>query len=128
MKLYGSLNNRFMENCAGPAVIKEGMGATEYCWSDRHAYEVVKVVDAKHLLVRQYEAERIDSNGMSESQEYKFTLPEYKEWVDEYGEKRNNNIKLVLTKKGWKERMSNGKLGCNLFGIGEADEYYDYSF
>jgi hypothetical protein len=55
MKLYGSLSNRFEENrmyCDG---IKVGTGVTKYCYSDRHAYEVVKVIDQTHVFIREYD-------------------------------------------------------------------------
>lgn len=71
-KWYGSLTNRIEEGCQFAKEITVGMGMTEYLWSDRHAYEVVDVKDQEHVFVRQYRAIRIDNNGMSECQEYKF--------------------------------------------------------
>ena len=35
--------------------IKVGTGMTEYSYSDRHAYEVVKVVDQTNVFVRRYD-------------------------------------------------------------------------
>jgi hypothetical protein len=54
-KLYGSLNNRVDENKMFCKEIKVGTGMTEYYWSDRHAYEVVKVINQKHVFVREYD-------------------------------------------------------------------------
>ena len=53
-KWYGSLNNRIEENRQYCKEIKVGDGMTEYFWSDRHAYEVVNVIDQKHVEVREY--------------------------------------------------------------------------
>lgn len=113
---YGSLTNRVAEKCrqSKPEV---GMGATEMCWSDRHAYEIIEVMDDRHIKVRKLDTKRIDKNGMSECQDY------------EYISNENNVVHtLFLTKKGdW--RIKDGRrLGCNIFVIGYAEEYYDYSF
>ena len=56
MKLYGSLDNRLMENQQFVDEIKVGDGATEYYYSDSHAYEVVEVKDQKHIGIRRYDA------------------------------------------------------------------------
>lgn len=129
-KWYGSVNNRMEEGVTfGDKKPYVGMGATEYLWSDRHAYEVVEVIDDKHVVVRRCDAKRIDNNGMSESQEYAYTLQPYKEWDDCFGRKCNNNVKLVFMKKsGWRERLPDGKLGTNKFSLGVKKEYYDFSF
>ena len=42
MKLYGSLNNRLEENHMFCDVIEVGTDMTEYLYTDRHAYEVLK--------------------------------------------------------------------------------------
>lgn len=55
MKLYGSLHNRLAENKDYCDEIKVGTGMTEYLYSDREAYEVVKVIDQKHVVVREYD-------------------------------------------------------------------------
>lgn len=55
MKLYGSLNNRIEENKMYCDEIKVGTGMTKYSWSDREAYEVVKVVDQTNVFVRRYD-------------------------------------------------------------------------
>ena len=59
MKLYGSLNNRLEENRMFCKEIEVGTGMTEYSYSDRHAYEVTKVIDQKHVMVRKYDVEHI---------------------------------------------------------------------
>lgn len=55
MKWYGSVNNRIEENHQFCDEIKVGTGMTEYFWSDTRAYEVVDVVDQKHVYVREYD-------------------------------------------------------------------------
>lgn len=156
MRLFGSLDNRLTEGMTY-GKIEVGTGVTEMCYSDRHAYEVVEVIDEKHLLIRRCKATRIDGGGMSESQSYKYELEPYKEYFiteellnnkrhlldleifqpktyakvmsgkigDKYGD---NNIKLVLTKNGWKVRNNEGKLSCNFYTVGIKEEYFDYSF
>lgn len=155
-KWYGSLINRIDEGKTF-GEIKVGTGVTEMCYSDRHPYEVVKVIDDKHLLIRRCDAKRIDNNGMSECQEYEYTLRPYKETIltkellnDNYRMLMisahnpklykkilsskigdvigDNNHLLVKTKYGWKERYSNGKYNTNKFAVGFKEEYYDYSF
>ena len=54
-KVYGSLNNRVDENKMFCEKIEVGTGMTKYLWSDREAYEVVRVINQKHIFVRQYD-------------------------------------------------------------------------
>ena len=147
-KWYGSIDNRLEENSYFNGTkdnIKVGTLCTVYHWSDREAYEVVKVIDQKHIFIRELDAKRIDKNGMSDSQSY------------EYERNEGNPIKeLELTKWGWKEvirfnkelydekrsyilweksivdRIMQGKevkrsKKINI-SFGKAEKYYDYSF
>ena len=156
-KWFGSLTNRLDEGCTFTDEIKVGTGVTEMCYSDRHAYEVVEIIDDKHLLIRRCDAKRIDNNGLSDDQDYEYTLRPYKEiFIDEnllndtyrmnmirwhqpklydkiingkIGDKvGDNNQLLVKTKYGWKERYSNGKYNVNKFAVGIKEEYFDPSF
>lgn len=68
MKLYGSLNNRLEENKMYCDEIKVGTGMTEYSWSDRHAYEVVEVVDQTNVFIREYD-HKIAGEAMSNNWE-----------------------------------------------------------
>lgn len=79
MKLYGSVNNRFDEGKQYCEKLEVGTGMTEYMWSDRHAYEVSRVIDQEHIFVRRMKAERIDNNGMSDAQDYKYISTNEKE-------------------------------------------------
>jgi len=49
---YGSLQNRLEENRQFCDEIKVGTGMTEYSYSDCHPYEVIEVIDQKHVVVR----------------------------------------------------------------------------
>lgn len=148
MKLYGSLQNRLEENKMYCDEIKVGTYATMYSYSNRHAFEVVKVENQKHIYVRQLKAIRIDNNGMSDSQSYRYESNE-----------DNLILELELTKYGWKKVIRYNKELYNLLmkrqgytlwdydiqqkvlegkevkrsykvniSFGIADEYYDYSF
>lgn len=55
MKFYGSLNNRLEENKMFCDEIRVGTGMTDYSYSDREAYEVIEVINQKHVIVRQYD-------------------------------------------------------------------------
>lgn len=61
-KLYGSLNNRIEEGRMLCDKITVGTPMTEYYYSDRQAYEVVEVIDQKHVSVR-----RLDHVAIGES-------------------------------------------------------------
>ena len=52
MAWVGSLQNRLAENKQFCDEIKIGTGVTEYFYSDRHPYEVIKVIDQKHVYIR----------------------------------------------------------------------------
>lgn len=95
MKLYGSLNNRFEENCYFNNTlgnIKVGTHCTIYYWSDRHAYEVIEVKSQENVVIRRLKAIRTDNFGMSDAQDYRY--------------ESNPNAKaeeIKLTKNGWRE-------------------------
>lgn len=95
MKLYGSLNNRFDENHYFNGTlgnIQVGTLCTVYLWSDRHAYEVVEVIDQSNISIRRLKAIRTDSNGMSDAQNWRY----------ESNEKAATE-RIQLTKSGWKK-------------------------
>lgn len=110
--MQGNLWNRLMEGCETeePYV---GMGATELCYSDRHAYTVVAIKSKCRILVKRDNAIRVDDNGMSDCQKYR-----YEPNPDAYP------VELIKTKKGWK--ILGNKYSA--FALGFRDEYYDYSF
>ena len=55
-KWYGSINNRIEEghNYESDKTIKVGTDITVYCWSDRQCKYVTKVIDQKHIFVKDY--------------------------------------------------------------------------
>lgn len=53
MAWAGSLQNRLAENKQFCDEIKIGTGVTEYLYSDRHPYEVIDMVDQKHVYIRE---------------------------------------------------------------------------
>ena len=114
---YGSLNNLMLTGTKGQPTPEVGMGATELCWTDRHAYTIVEVINHRRIVVQRDVAVRVDSKGMSDSQDYRF--------------EQNPNAKKVtytLRKNGrWIKEGESLKNGTQI-RIGERDEYYDYSF
>lgn len=113
---YGSLQNRLMERSAGP-VPEVGMGVSECSWSDRNAYEVIEVIDDRHILVRRMKA----------------VLKKGSDWFDQdydlFSDENGSVIKLFKKKNGcWAERIGKNGVGCNGFSIGVAREYRDPSF
>jgi len=88
-----------------------GMGATLLMWTDTHAYTITRVSDSgKTFWMKRDLAERADKNGMSDSQDYKYTpQPDAPEEC------------VRMTKRGW---MCRGQF----VRVGYRDEYYDYSF
>jgi hypothetical protein len=112
-----SFMNEVMANSVSPDNTPHvGQGATHLGWTDRHAYTVIEVITPKHIRVQRDISTRVDSNGMSEAQEYEFT-PNPNGHVEE----------IRLCKDGhWysKGGMKNGRL----FSVGYRDSYYDYSF
>ena len=149
-RLYGSLTNRYSENRMFVPEIEKGTYVTEYLWSDRHAYEVVKVVDQKHVFIRRLKAIRTDNWGMSDAQNYRYESDEKastKElvkrgeyWYEVFTFSKEIHDKIVkevgwclwsLTEKQW-ARIDEGKVVKRYsklnVSFGVADEYWDYSF
>ena len=114
MDMYGSLTNRIMERHNTKPEI--GMGVTEYLWSDSHAYEIVEVIDDRHIVIRALRA----------------VMKPGTDWYDQdynyFSDPSERLKKLFLTSKGvWRERIGRC-LGDTKFGIGVAREYRDPSF
>ena len=110
----GSMVNHMMGNTRQPAP-EIGMGATELCWTDRHAYTVVQVFSEKHIGVKRDLVTRMDKNGVSESQSYMYCP-----------QPGAPMIHLTLRKDGrWRVR---GERDGHVFALGVRREYYDYSF
>lgn len=112
MRVFGNLMNRIAESSAQVAPVV-GMGATITMFSDRHPATIVEVRTARMIIIQEDSAERIDSNGMSESQEYKFT-PDAKAPLCIYTQRKDGS---------WKERG-----GSNGLIIGHRGKYHDFGF
>lgn len=90
MKFYGCLTNRLEEGKQFVDEIKVGTGVTEYHYSDRTPYEVIEVIDQKHIVIRALDFIRIDNNGMSDAQSYEYISNE-----------KNVKYELVLRNNIW---------------------------
>lgn len=110
----GSLQNQILAEKQEDIEPEIGMGATELCWTDRHAYTIVAVHPNGRLIeVTLDYHERTDDNGMSENQHYRYETDE-------------NAPRIAVSKrKDGKWRVVND---TRLFVIGYRDEYHDYSF
>ena len=92
--------------------------ATVLSYSDRHPCTVISVTD-KEIIVQEDHAKRIDSNGMSESQNY-----DYSRNVN--GRKFTyRKVKSGRRKGQWREGGLTDGIGI-IFGTRE--KYYDFSF
>lgn len=111
MWVFGNINNRIMEHTTGKPEV--GMGATICQFSDRTACTVIEIKSAHRIVVQQDNAIRIDSNGMSDSQDYRY-------------EANPEGIKTIFTKRRngvWREHL--GSVGLRL---GDRDHYHDFGF
>lgn len=149
-KWYGSINNRIMEQGKSAEEITVGMGVTEFFWSDRHAYEVTKVIDQKHIYIRElkhiHEGDcHMDNNWRLESDptrpeilvvkrgKYWYTTATVtKEDIADY-DNLDPEYRLWLCHWGFDREMieKNGKqtkYNKKNIVIGYADYYYDYEF
>lgn len=137
---YGSIENRIDENKMFCEKIEEGTKMTEYSWSDRHAYEVVKVIDQKHVFVRRLKATPKGDTPMSNEWELTSDVNNpilelvyrYNAWHWK-GKCTKESIKkaVFIDKKVYDKVMQKGEVvvysKANVsFGI--ADEYFDYEF
>lgn len=105
----------------------EGMGATILAWTDRYPGTITKVHKGKSrtiVLVRQDKATRVDSNGLSESQEYTFE-PDPNGSLYAFRQSKNGTWEQVtLNRVTGRYNLSRG-YGLR---IGERSKYHDFSF
>jgi len=139
MKIQGSIMNRIQESaCMFPIDFKVtvGFGGTEYMWSDKHAYSVCSVdqnwrnKNFEIIGVQQDNAERVDNNGASESQSYRFT-PNTAGYIcylkSEIVETVNGKRKLYKPVI-WNEETKRWNKGGASVTLGHRSEYHDFSF
>lgn len=115
MRLFGSLTNRIMETIP-PAKPEKGMGATILMHSDRYPATVLFTFGIS-VTVQRDTAIRVDNNGMSEDQTYRFE-PDPKGKIEEYTKRKNGTYVRVG------ESMKSG----TILSIGKRDRYYDFSY
>ena len=96
----------------------EGMGVTIPCGSDRSSGTIVRVSDSgKTIIVRGDEAIRVDSNGMSESQSYRF-----------FARRVPGGTPYTLRKNGRWVRVGDDLHRGQGILLARRIAYYDYSF
>lgn len=144
---YGSVQNRLEENHQFCDEIRVGTGMTEYSYSDRHPYEVIEVIDQKHVVVRTLDHKPI---GEAYSNDWELISnednPTYV--LTKRGKYWYNTITVTsdildddedMTKRLWlvhngidiDKLMRQGKVTkYNRMNVsfGKAEYYYDYSF
>ena len=138
-KWYGNLSNRVDENKMFCDEIKVGTPMTEYSWSDRHCYEVVKVVNQNNVFVRKLDAKAV-GEPMSNTWELEtnennpvIELKKRYGYWNRVGKVTKESMMRApfIEKKIYDEVMKNGeatyysKINVS-FGV--ADYYYDYEF
>lgn len=118
----GSLVNHIYSRTANPTPAV-GMGATTCMWSDRHAVTIVEVTK-KYIVTQADNSKRIDSNGMSESQDYEYT-PNPDAYKQYWKLDKNGSFRMA-------HHNENGRLvfsgSSTHLAIGYRDEFYDFSF
>jgi hypothetical protein len=136
---YGNLLNRIDENRCykldfAPTV---GMGATEYMWSDRHAYSICeyfpnwKNKGFEIVGLQRDHAKRTDNNGMSDSQSWEFT-PNPDAPVSYLRSTFYDHPKLGKVKMyepvHYNEKSKRWNKGGDNIVIGHRSKYHDFSF
>lgn len=111
MKDTASLNNWLMGGTNGQPIPEAGMGATILMWTDRVAATIVKVTRTQ-VHVQKDHAIRIDSNGMSESQDYRY--------------EPNPDAEVIIFRRN--KRGAYKSPGHGQLRLGDRDSYHDYSF
>lgn len=118
----GSLMNHLYSACNDEPTV--GMGATILSWSDRYPATIIEVNHKKrYIVVQEDDAERIDNNGISESQVYK------------YSPNPNSSKRIYRKMKNgrWQEHYVNRETnrlikGSGYLSIGEREKFHDFSF
>lgn len=104
------LYNHIKVKCPNP---EPEMGATLILYTDRQAYTIIEVDKSGNSFKMQRDrADRVDSNGMSECQKYKYT--------------RNKDEAVCLVRKA-NDGQWYTKGGSKVI-VGRREEYHDFSF
>ena len=127
----GSLvNHLHARGTVGQPTPTVGMGATLLSYTDRHPATIVAVTELSskrwkyQVELTEDRARRVDSNGMSESQEYEFTTnPDARRQVFRMERDGGRWIEMRRNDNGrWIVSHNRG------LRIGERDKYHDFSF
>lgn len=115
--IHGSLINNICGNGINVVKPEINMGATEICWTDRHAFTIVEIINDKTIVVQRDDVKRTDNLGMTDSQQWECTP------------NSNNNTYIVTLRKNgkWITKGQSLKDGTRWL-IGSRMEYYDYCF
>jgi hypothetical protein len=125
MQTASLVNSLYSRMTVGEPAPYVGMPATLLSWTDRNPCTVVEVNMAKrYIVVQDDDYKRIDSNGLSESQQYEYT-------------QNPDNCKRIFRKMKngqWAQHFINPETnrlvkseGCGL-RLGEREKYHDFSF
>lgn len=146
---YGNMTNRIEEGRMFCDEIKVGTGVTEYSYSDRHAYEVIEVIDQKHVVIRLLDHRHAGEGSMDNNWELvsNENNPTYKlerrgnvwYWTttitaEDIADIDNDiNFKIRLCVAGFdidkiREKGKQTKRTKANVSFGRADYYYDYEF
>lgn len=93
------------------------MGCTLLYHSDRHAATIIEVVNERRIFIQRDIATRIDSNGMSDAQDYSYQ-PNPEAAKEEFTLRKNGR---------WVKKGESAKNGLGI-ALGYRKEFYDYSF
>lgn len=114
---YGSMDNHICEGIGNGLELRVGMGITVLSYTDRHPATIISVSKSgKSFKAQQDKAHRIDSNGMSDSQEYEYER-------DEHG--RIFDFRRAKNGRFYAEGGQRNGYGCI---IGHREKYFDFSF
>lgn len=122
----GSLQNRLMENAKAREMPNVGDGATTLLYTDRHAATVIAVDEKRKIVTVQRDfAQRVDSNGLSECQEYEYSCDPYG-YKEHFRLGKDNRWSQVR----WNDETNRWNYVPGGSGVlfGDRDEYYDFSF
>jgi hypothetical protein len=109
---------------------KVGMGCTILAWTDRYPATIIghsrQGVNPTVITVIEDKAERMDSNGMSESQSYYYSPDKYgKLWIFRQGKDGVWCEAYISPETGRLRKVKGGGFGLR---VGEREMYHDFSF
>lgn len=124
----GSLVNYISMNSANAVQPEIGMGVTTFGWTDRYpgTIQSIETIRGKvYIGITGDDAQRVDTNGFSEMQEYVYTQrPDAPQSYYRFNEARQQweGVRKNPETGRWVLNNNNG------IRIGEREKYYDHSF